>query len=297
MIKKIFITGSNGFVGKHFINELNKRNFHYIAGERSLYGDLITQKNWKDLLSDCDVVVHLAARVHVMSEKEEDPLLAFRMMNVETTSNLAQAAKAAGVKRFIYLSSIKVNGEETGSIPFTAGDIPHPEDPYGVSKMEAEKVLLRMHEKGIFEVVIIRPPLIYGPGVKANFEKLFWLVKKDLPIPFGKVNNKRSLVSVFNLCDLMITCFEHSKAAGQIFLVSDDHHYSLKELIILMGKTLGKHPHLIPVPVSLMKFGATLLGKTSYADRLFGNLYVDIEKTKELLNWHPTFSFEDTFKN
>ncbi|MEA9356643.1 SDR family oxidoreductase [Bacteriovorax sp. PP10] len=295
-MKKIFITGSNGFVGKSLIKELDQKHILYLAGDRKYYGDIEKQTNWKELLDDCDVVVHLAARVHVMEEKEIDPLVAFRKINVEATINLAQAAKQVGVKRFIYISSIKVNGEETGEAPFSADDKPHPQDPYGVSKMEAEIELMQLHEAGIFEVVIIRPPLIYGPGVKANFEKLFWLVKKDLPIPFGRVLNKRSLVSVFNLASLIIHCMDHPKASGEVFLVSDDKNYSLRDLIILMGKTLGKHPHILPVPVGLMKCGLSFIGKTSYADRLFGNLHVDIEKTKMLLDWKPPFTFEETFK-
>lgn len=293
----IFITGANGFVGKFLCNELAKRNILFKAGTRDTYGDITKQVDWAPLLSGCDSIVHLAARVHVMDEKDNDPLLAFRKMNVEATISLASAAKKSGVKRFIFLSSIKVNGEETGSAPFTASDSPNPHDPYGISKMEAEHELLKLHEPGVFEVVIIRPPLIYGPGVKANFEKLFWLVKKDLPIPFGLVANKRSLVSVLNLCDLIILCLTHPLASGQTFLVSDEKVYSLKELIRLMGKSLGKYPHLLPVPVSIMKFIAALLGKTSYADRLFGNLHVDIEKTKTRLEWKPPFTFEETYKN
>lgn len=294
---KIFITGSTGFVGKHLIQELKKRNLSFVAGDRALYGDLITQKNWEALLTGCDSVVHLAARVHVMNETNADPLSAFRASNVEATLNLANAAKKIGVKRFIFISSVKVNGEETFDRPFKAIDIPAPQDPYGVSKMEAEIELMKLHQPGIFEVVIIRPPLIYGPGVKANFQKLMWLVEKDLPIPFGRVDNRRSLVSVLNLADLIITSLDHPKAGGEIFLVSDDCDLSLKDLLIKMGKVLNKYPHLLPVPVGLMKFGAKLIGKKSYADRLFGNLQVDIEKTKQLLNWKPPYTFEESFKS
>lgn len=295
-MNKVFITGSTGFVGKHLITELKKRNISYVAGTRELYGDITTQSNWKSIITSCDVVVHLAARVHVMDETDSDPLAAFRKMNVDTTMNLARASKEVGVKRFIFISSVKVNGEETFEVPFSPSMSPSPQDPYGISKLEAESELLKLHEPGIFEVVIIRPPLIYGPGVKANFEKLFWLVKKDLPTPFGKVANKRSLVSVFNLVDLIIHCFSHPKASGEVFLVSDDKDYSLRDLIELMARTLGKTPHLLPVPVSLMKLGAKILGKKSYADRLFGNLHVDISKTKTLLEWSAPFTFEDTFK-
>ncbi|NOT77574.1 MAG: SDR family oxidoreductase [Bacteriovoracaceae bacterium] len=292
---KIFITGANGFVGSNLIKTLGEKHISFVAGSREVYGDITTQKNWEVLLSGCDVVVHLAARVHVMEETSLDPLVAFRKMNVEASVNLARASKLAGVKRFIYISSIKVNGEETFEKPFLASDPPAPLDPYGISKMEAENELLALHEKGVFEVVIIRPPLVYGPGVKANFEKLFWLVKKDLPLPFGLVKNIRSLVSVFNLVDLIILCSTHEKAGGEIFLVSDGVDYSLKDLIVLMAKVEGKTPHLLPIPTGLMKFGATLIGKKTYANRLFGNLHVDIKKTQSLLDWNPPHTFLSTF--
>lgn len=295
-MKKVFVTGSTGFVGKNLIKSLDKNGIANIAGSRNTYGDMVAQSNWESLLADCDVVIHLAARVHVMEETEADPMIAFRKSNVEATQNLANAAKASGVKRFIFISSIKVNGEETHQSAFKASDEPHPLDTYGLSKFEAESELMKLHTPGVFEIVIIRPPLVYGLGVKANFDKLFWLVKKDLPIPFGRVKNKRSMVSVLNLCDLIIRCIDHSNASGEVFLVSDDKDYSLKDLIILMAKTEGKYPHLLPVPVGMMKLAATMLGKKSYTNRLFGNLHVDIAKTKSLLNWQPPYTFEETFK-
>ena len=292
----IFVTGANGFVGKNLIKELKKRQLDYVAGNRSLYGELTAQKNWEDILNGKSCIIHLAARVHVMNEQSSDPLATFRETNVATTVKMAKAAKAVGVKRFIFVSSIKVNGDETHENPFRADDKPNPSDPYGISKMEAEQELLKLHEKGVFEIVIIRPPLVYGPGVKANFEKLFWLVKKDLPIPFGLVENRRSLVSVYNLCDLIIVCITHANASGEIFLASDNTDYSLKDMINLIGKTLGKFPHLLPIPVSLMKFTAALLGKREYANRLFCDLRLDISKNQKLLNWNPKVSFEDTFR-
>lgn len=293
----IFITGANGFLGKNLCEELQKRQLSFKAGSRELYGDLAAVNNWQTYLKDCTSVIHLAARVHIMDEVDSNPLEAFRKVNVDVTVKLATAAKELGIKKFIFVSSIKVNGEETFEKPFSSSDKPHPQDPYGISKMEAENELLKLHMPGVFEVTIIRPPLIYGKGVKANFKKLFWLVEKDLPIPFGLVKNHRSLVSVLNIVDLIITCLKNDKAAGEIFLVSDGRDYSLRELILEMGKSLNKTPHLLPISVSLMKLSARVLGKKSYADRLFGNLHVDIKKTQERLDWNPPYNFQDTFKD
>jgi len=293
----IFITGATGFVGKHLIKELKSKQLKFVAGGRSLYGDLVTQKNWEKLLEGCNSVIHLAARVHVMLETSKDPLVEFRLSNVEATIKLAKAAKNCGVRRFIYISSIKVNGEETVNTPFSSMDAPAPQDPYAISKMEAEVELLKLHESGIFEVIIIRPPLIYGPGVKANFERLMNISSRGIPLPFGKVKNKRSLVSVYNLIDLILVCLNHPRAGGKIFLVSDDNDLSLTELIKKMASVQGKTSKLIPIPVALMKLAAKLLGKKSYADRMFGNLQLDISDTKKTLNWNPPYTFEETFKN
>lgn len=302
-MKKIFITGANGFVGKPLCDELQKRGKNVVAGVRQAqraneisYGDFSEQNNWLDILENIEVVIHLAARVHVMNEKDTDPLAAFMKMNCEATIKMAKSAKAAGVKRFIFISSIKVNGERTLAAPFSADDTPAPEDAYGISKAEAEKKLMELHETGKFEVVILRPPLIYGPGVKANFKNLMYLVERDLPIPFGRIDfNKRSLVSVYNLIDLIILCIDHPQAGGNIFLVSDDDDLSLKELILLMGKVLNKTPHLLPVPITIIRLGLTMIGKKSYGERLFGNLQLDIEKTKKNLNWSPKYSFLDSY--
>lgn len=293
---KLFITGSNGFVGSSLVNYLKNYEHQVIAANRSLYGDFSNQENWKQFLKDIDVIIHLAARVHVMNETSTNPDSEFQKMNVDSTLRLANDAKAVGVKRFIFLSSIKVNGEKTFDKPFSANDNPAPEDAYGKSKAMAEKELLKLHEPGVFEIVIIRPPLIYGLGVKANFQKLMSLVFRDVPLPFGCVKNQRSLCSVLNLSDLIATVLVHPKASGEIFLVRDFQDYSLKTMIEEIAKLKGKTPHLLPIPVTMMNFGLTLLGKKSFAERMFGNLQVDITKNKELLNWTPPFSFQDTFK-
>lgn len=300
---KVFITGANGFVGKNLIKELEKHNIPFIAGVRNSftanevsYGEIQKQKNWAKLLQGADSVVHLAARVHVMNETENDPLKLFREVNVEATLNLAKAAKAVGVKKFIFISSVKVNGEVTTDHAFKADDSPKPEDPYGISKFEAEKALMELHEKDIFDVIIIRPPLIYGPGVKANFEKFFNLVGKGFPLPFGAVNNKRSMVSVFNLSDLIINCLKNPKASGHTFMVSDDYDLSLKELIMKMSEAKNMKAVLIPIPVSLMKLGLSMIGKKDFCVRLFGNLQVDIQNTKNILGWKPPYTFVETLK-
>jgi nucleoside-diphosphate-sugar epimerase len=295
MKNTVFITGANGFVGKHLVQALRLEEIDFIAGERSLYGDLETQNQWSNMLKDVNAVVHLAARVHIMKESSLDPFADFRKVNVEATMNLARAAKASGVRRFIFISTVKVNGERTFGKPFSADDQPKPEDPYGISKMEAEKELLTLHTPDVFEVVIIRPPLIYGPEVKGNLAKLFSLVKIGAPLPFGSVNNKRSIISVFNLVDLILLCLEAPQASGQVFMASDGVDLSLKQLLDKMARVVGKKAFLVPVPTKFMSTVATLLGKKSYADRLLGNLQVDIGKTKSLLGWKPKFGFEDTF--
>lgn len=292
---KIFVTGANGFVGKALVPYLKMHDHEAIAATRDLYGDFSNQNSWEKFLENIDSIIHLAARVHIMNDTATNPDIEFQKMNVEATLRLALAAKKMGVKRFVFLSSIKVNGEETNDSPFTADDLPRPLDAYGRSKHQAEIELMKLHEPGVFEVVIIRPPLIYGPGVKANFQNLMRIVARDVPLPFGLVNNKRSLVSVLNLADLILTCLTHPKASGEIFLVSDRDNYSLKTMIQEIATSMKKTPHLLPVPVSLMNFGFKLIGKKSFADRLLGNLHVDISKNKELLNWEPPFTFQETF--
>lgn len=229
-----------------------------------------------------------------MKEVAVDALSEFRKINVEGTVNLARQAAQAGVKRFVFISSIKVNGEETHpGRPFTADDNPAPSDPYGISKQEAEEALLALSQETGMEVVIVRPTLIYGPGVKANFRSMMGWLKKGIPLPFGAIYNKRSLVSLENLISLILVCLTHPNAAGQIFLVSDGVDLSTTELLSRTAEALGVKSRLIPVPVRLLVFCAVALGRRALSQRLCGSLQVDISKTQTLLGWNPPVSVQD----
>jgi len=229
-----------------------------------------------------------------MHEETSDPLAEYRKVNVEGTLNLARHAVAAGVQRFIFISSIKVNGEATvNGSAFGADDKPAPEDAYGLSKLEAEQGLMDIAAKTGMEVVIIRPPLIYGPGVKGNFASMIKLVEKGLPLPLGAIHNQRSLVGIDNLIDLIIRCIDHPAAANQVFLAGDGEDLSTTELLRGVGKAMGQPARLVPVPEGLLQFGATLLGKKAMAQRLLGSLQIDISKTCELLDWKPPYTVED----
>lgn len=303
----VLVTGATGFVGKALLARLDRDSVRYVAAMRTVrdvslspalgVGEISSQTSWRDSLVGVNHVVHLAARVHVMSDTAADPLAAFREVNTLGTLNLARQAVEAGVKRFVFVSSIKVNGEATqlGS-PFTADDIPAPLDPYGISKMEAEQGLLSLSEETGMEVVIIRPPLVYGPGVKANFAEMMRWLKLGVPLPLGAIDNQRSLVALDNLVDLMVTCLTHPAAAGQVFLVSDGEDVSTTELLRRMGRTLGCTARLIPLPTGLLKLAAAMVGKRNIAQRLCGSLQVDIEKTRQLLGWRPPLTLDQGLK-
>ncbi len=305
-LKSVLVTGANGFVGSSLVPKLVGCGFEVRR--------LVRDKNYKDSLKiksfciddlddvidlteplkDVDVVIHLAARVHMMTDKHIDPLAEYRRVNVESTMNLARQAASLGVKRFIFVSSIKVNGELTRKdMLFKADDNPNPQDPYGVSKLEAEAGLMRLAKETGMEVVIVRPPLVYGPGVKANFLSMIRVLDRGIPLPFGRVNNKRSLVFVDNLVDLLVRVIDHPKAAGQVFLVSDDHDVSTTALLKSISSALGKKAKLIPVPLFILKAIFYLITKTGLSQRLLGSLGLDISKTKELLNWNAPVSFEE----
>lgn len=301
----ILVTGANGFVGKALCNYLNSNNTQIKALTRTpnefssnihniVCDDFCAARALLEGMRGVDVVVHLAARVHVMQESSGDALAAYRAVNVDLTLNLAKQAAAAGIRRFIYLSSIKVNGEKTPvGHAFSANDIPAPEDPYGVSKMEAEQALFELSKSTGMEVVVIRPPLIYGPGVGANFMAMMrWLVRR-VPLPLGAIDNRRSVVALDNLLSLILACTSHPKASGQVFLVSDDQDVSVTQLLKRLAHAMKVPAILLPVPARMIRFAATMLGKASVAQRLCDNLQVDIAKTKEMLNWTPPLSLDE----
>ena len=303
----ILVTGATGFVGQAFVDLLVSQGKHSVrvalrregsswpdTVERAYVEDLAPDNAWAKALGGVKVAVHAAARVHVMQDKSSSPLAEFRRVNVQGTLNLARQAAAAGVRRFIFISSIKVNGEATQlGQPFTADDAPAPLDAYGVSKMEAEQGLREIAAQTGMEVVIIRPPLVYGPGVKANFAAMMRWLRRGVPLPLGAIHNQRSFVALGNLVDLIVTCLTHPAAANQTFLVSDGEDVSTTELLRRMGEALGHPARLIPVPAGLLKLAATLLGKPDVAQRLCGSLQVDIEKTRRLLGWSPPISLDE----
>jgi len=250
--------------------------------------------DWTDSVTDQQVVIHTAARAHIMKDEAADPLTEYRRINVDGTLNLARQAAEAGVRRFIFISSIKVNGEQTSfDKPFTAEDLPAPEDAYGISKYEAEQELMQIAADTGLEVVIIRAPLVYGPGVKGNFSSMMQVVKKGFPLPLGAINNLRSLVALDNLVDLIITCINHPAAANQVFLAGDGEDLSTTELLRGVAKAAGVPSRLIPVPASVLMFMASLVGKKEMAQRLIGSLQVDISKARDLLGWTPPLSVQE----
>ena len=286
---KILITGQNGFIGKALF-DLLKQQGHQVRGTvRNKQKTQKTQKNkdilvvgnidsttdWKDPLADVEVVIHLANRAHVLNEKVADPLAIFRQINVAGTIQLAKQAVESGVKRFIFVSSIKVNGEQTSKHPFIASDKPNPQDPYAISKLEAEKALYEISAKSSMEIIIIRPPLVYGQGVKGNFERLTRLVESGVPLPFASINNKRSLISLENLVQILAKTVTHSKVANQTLLVSDKEDLSTPQLIKKIAASIGKPARLFHFPPTLLKIMGKLTGQGNTIERLTGNLQID----------------------
>lgn len=305
---KIVVSGASGFLGSHLVNQLAKdERFRVCATSRKntrcadadriehlIIPDISSTTDWSEALIDCDVVIHTASIVHLMDYKESTDITKYRQVNLDGTMNLAKQAAAKGVKRFIFISSIKVNGEQTNNArPFLADDIPYPQDSYSQSKYEAEMALLTLSRELLMEIVIIRPPLIYGPGVKGNFMQMLRWLKKSHFLPFKGIKNKRSFVSVYNLNDLIIQCITHPNAANQIFLASDNSDLSTPELLIKLGRIMNVKLALFSLPMWILSFLALVTGKQNELQRLRSSLQVDITKTCNLLDWQPMLTLEE----
>jgi len=303
-VSRILLTGATGFLGSAIMNRICAER-HYTLRvacrhqqknwpeyvERVYIDTLGQDTDWNTATQKVNVIIHSAARVHILKDNVRDSLQEYRRVNVAGTLKLAQEASENGVKRFIFISSIKVNGESTQkNRPFTVYSKPEPEDLYGISKLEAEEGLLRLSKSTGMEIAIIRPPLVYGPGVKANFLKLLHTIASGIPLPLSCINNKRSIVALENVVDLILTCVDHPAAANQIFLVSDGEDLSTPELVRRIGLAMGRRVWLYPVPPSILIYGAYILGKQDAAQRLCSSLQVDISRTCELLGWHPAVS-------
>ncbi|WP_462402004.1 UDP-glucose 4-epimerase family protein [Pseudomonas sp. Marseille-QA0332] len=306
----VLVTGGNGFVGRALVAHLlGKQARPVVAAVRRADAEVPTgarkvvvagldsRTDWAGALAGVEQVVHAAARVHVMAEAASDPLAEFRRVNVEGTLALAEQAARAGVRRFVFISSIKVNGEQTRpGCPFDAEQPARPVDPYGISKHEAEQGLRRLAQASGMQLVIIRPVLVYGPGVAANFASMMRWLQRGVPLPLGAVDNRRSLVSLGNLVDLIGVCLEHPQAAGQTFLASDGEDLSTPELLRRMAHALGRRARLLPVPPAWLALAGRLTGRTPVVQRLLGSLQVDIHKNHQLLGWQPSVAVDQALQ-
>ncbi len=295
----VLVTGANGFVGRALCSQLMADGHAVIPAVRRgsglpdevVIGDMSSSTDWCNVLAGCDAVVHLAARAHVMSDTVKSPLALYRATNTEATLNLARQAADAGVKRFVFISTIKVNGEGRDAA-YLETDTPAPADAYAISKWEAEQGLHRIAQETGLEVVILRPPLVYGPGVKANFLRLMRMVGRGWPLPLGAIRNRRSLLYLGNFVDAIWLCVEHPAAAGQTFLLDDGEAVSTPELIRALARTMGRPVWLLAVPVGVLKLAGALLGKRAAVARLTGSLFVDDSAIRSRLGWTPPYSME-----
>ncbi|MDB4877498.1 MAG: NAD-dependent dehydratase [Gemmatimonadetes bacterium] len=302
----ILVTGATGFVGREVVAAAVQRGFQVraavrrtpvspVAGAEYFLGaDLADDNDWTAALAGVDAVVHTAARVHVMNDESHEPISEFRKINVAASVNLARQAAAAGVRRFIFISSVKVNGERNvGDRPFCEIDPAAPVEPYGISKREAENGLYRVAKETGLEIVVIRPPLVYGPGAKANFAALVRAVARGIPLPLAAIRNKRSLIALDNLVDFVLVCITHSAAANETFLVSDGEDLTTSELIRRIGTALRRPARLIPIPKWVLVLGATVLFKRDLVRRLLDSLRIDSSKARTLLGWAPPLSVDE----
>lgn len=304
----IIVTGATGFIGSALVQYLHQENHSLRAVVRNidnslpltiqqeLIGGLLPNTDWAPVFNDAETIIHLAARAHVLKDQAVEPLASFRETNTYATLNLAKQAADAGVRRFIFISSIGVNGNQTHDKRFTADDTPSPAEPYAISKHEAENGLRQVATETGMEVVIIRPPLVYGANAPGNFGQLIKTVESGIPLPLSDIHNQRSLVALPNLIDLITKCVDHPAAANQTFLVSDGEDLSVTELLQRLSLALGRPARLFPLPQSWLETGLTLLGKRAIAQRLCGNLQVDISKTRDLLGWAPPVSVDEALQ-
>ena len=311
MNERVLVTGVGGFVGRYVCRKLIESGYSLRAGVRNvesisdlqravpglsdsfLLGDLGANPELRGALAGVSAVVHLAARVHVMKESSGDPLQEFRRVNVAGTKALAHAAVEAGVRRFIFVSTIKVNGDLTSGKPFNVDMPPAPQDAYAISKWEAEETLRAIAAESGLEVVIVRPPLVYGPGVRGNFLRLMSLVDRALPLPWPKVENCRSMIGAENLADFLVRCVGHPKAAGRSFLVKDSEDISTRELITRLARLLGRPVRLVPVPESLIRLAASLAMRKEAAGRVLDSLVIDSDYAQQSLQWVPPVTLDD----
>lgn len=305
----VLVTGARGFVGRPVVDAFHAAGWAVTGAVRTrgqggrgedgyrevAAGELSPETDWREALAGVDVVVHLAARVHQMRDQEADPLAEFRRVNVEGTRRLAEQAAASGAKRFVFVSSIKVNGEGTApGQAYCENDLPAPADPYGVSKYEAEQALRGVEAATGLEVVILRPPLMVGRGVKGNLASLAAAIQRGRPLPFGAITeNRRSLLDVRNLAAAIVCCAGHPNAAGEVFLVSDGMPVSTAELARRVGKAAGRPPRLLPVPVAWLRFAGRLAGKGAAVGRLTGSLLIDSSRIRKVLGWTPPYTPDD----
>jgi len=299
---RILVTGATGFVGQALVPALLQQNYAVNCGQRNaplesirqagceyfVVGDFSKMPVWNEALNGVDCIVHLAARVHVMQETANDPLAEFRKENVDVTLALAKAAVKQKIKRFIYISTIKVNGEQTNTCAFTEKDQVSPDDPYARSKLEAEQGLMNLGRKSGMEIVIIRPVLVYGPGVKGNILRLLQLIEKGMPLPFSGVTNQRSMLALNNLVDLILLCIDHPEAANQVFLAADGDDISTEELIKICATAMHQSPRLFPISKILLTVMVRFSSRVrNLHQRLYGSLQVEISKAQTVLNWQP----------
>lgn len=306
MSESILVTGATGFVGKKLCDLLLSRGYNVCATVRKASpgsrrpgltvwgtGDINEYSHWELLLRDCHTVIHLAARAHILNEKAENPIEVFRKTNTEATLSLARASVKAGVSRFIFVSTAAVHNNKNIRRPINENDPPKPIEPYAISKWEAEQALQRLSIESGLQLVIVRPPGVYGPNNPGNFLRLLKVIRKELPLPLASVHSKRSFINVYNLCDFLITCIHHPKAAGKTFLISDGENASLVEILTILANGMGCRLRLFPFPVSLLRFLASLIGKEALIEKLCGSRIVDSSFARNLLDWRPILSLQD----